>query len=167
MEFNRTMYINSSVESVLAPNAMPTAASKASPVEGVPKRCLDVGRCGRGEEALRSSEVVVVNEVSRAVKPVRPGDEKPVEETDAAAVPSEEDANKLAQQLEQAINEVHGKQIRFRVQRIQDGSSPVNFAVIDTETGKVVREFPPKELMSLSEGPALQNGHGVLVDEPA
>jgi uncharacterized FlaG/YvyC family protein len=160
------MYINSSVEQVLAPNAMPTAASKASPVEGGPKRCVDVVRGGR-DEALDSSEMVVVNEANHAVKSVRSGDEKPAEETEAEVVPSEEDAAKLAQRLEQAINEVHGKQVRFRVKPIQDGSSPVNFAVIDTETGKVVREFPPKELMSLAKGAALQKGQGVLVDEPA
>lgn len=78
-----------------------------------------------------------------------------------------EKGEKLAEKLEQAINQVHGTEVKFRVMSQAEEGTVVNFAVIDKETGKVLREFPPESVKALAEGSNLEDGQGIFVDAPA
>ncbi|MDD2942980.1 MAG: flagellar protein FlaG [bacterium] len=61
-----------------------------------------------------------------------------------------EEAEKAAKKLEQTINRT-AVQFRVAVEDGESGGSDVRFKVVDIETGKVVRQFPPNELPSMME----------------
>ena len=43
----------------------------------------------------------------------------------------------------------------------------VNFQVVDKDTGKIVRQFPPDSLSKLAETASFDSGIGLLIDIPA
>ncbi|MCB0358642.1 MAG: flagellar protein FlaG [Bdellovibrionales bacterium] len=50
--------------------------------------------------------------------------------------------------LEKAINST---EVRFEVSPAKDGDSNLFFQVVDKESGKVIRQFPPEKLVELAE----------------
>lgn len=78
---------------------------------------------------------------------------------------SSEEAEQLARDLEKAINQLHGTELKFRV-RTETSGGAINFTVVDKETGEVLREVPAKSVVGFAE----RSGglrEGLLVDEPA
>lgn len=77
---------------------------------------------------------------------------KPTEATsDSANSKSEisaEKAEEIRSKLEGAINSTH---IRFDVSIEEDGKSSLFFQVVDKDSGRVIRQFPPEELVDLGE----------------
>ena len=67
---------------------------------------------------------------------------------------SRESLQKAAERFEAAINE--NLEVRFSV-RLEEGAGEgalpnrITFKVVDTDTGRVVRQFPPEELLDLTE----------------
>lgn len=80
---------------------------------------------------------------------------------------TQERTKRLAERLEQALNEAQGKRLRFNVLSRDTGLSEFNFQVIDSSTGQVVREFPPETIKALAENGKIDDAQGILVDKTA
>ena len=139
--------MNSSVDGI-------ATAAAGIPVDGNPPRNQVNGRQADAE-APRSGEVVGAETTEGSA-------------AEAAGIDpqaSDEAAQRLAEQLERAINDAHGTQVKFRVQTVGGETRALSFAVIERETGKVVREFPPEEAVAAVQ--RAQQAAGVLVDQSA
>lgn len=78
----------------------------------------------------------------------------------------EEQAKKAAKVLENAINSVSNTTVKFEADKIANGD--LRFKVVDRETGRVVRQFPPGEIISLADQViATKDTSGILFDEAA
>lgn len=61
---------------------------------------------------------------------------------------SEQETKALAQKFEEALNST---EIRFRVDLQKDDNHQLTFQVIDKKTGQVLRQYPPHEILELTE----------------
>ena len=78
-----------------------------------------------------------------------------------------ESAQKVAENLKRAFHEINSTTVSFDVAIQESGASSLSFQVIDTESGKVVREFPPEIAKSLNHKIGQSDKRGVLVEESA
>ncbi len=76
-------------------------------------------------------------------------------------------AQKLAENIRAALQDIKSTKVSFDVSIAQRGDSTLSFQVIDTESGEVVREFPPEVAESLNHRSELSSGKGLLVEEAA
>lgn len=96
------------------------------------------------------------------------GRQKAVEHSEHEApskTPKEQalDLAKSAQQLEQALANT---KVKFGVQISEDAAKGPRFQVIDKETGKVVREFPPESFRdALHNAAGSADENGLLVND--
>ncbi|HQH28313.1 MAG TPA: flagellar protein FlaG [Oligoflexia bacterium] len=134
--------MDSSVETL----ASVLTAGRTSPEEGDPRRVASA-TLRTVKEAPRSGEVAGSSKAERA------------------AQVTEETAARLAERLERMMNDIHGTQVKFRVERIAKGEGSLSFAVVDRESGEIIREFPPEQVKTVLDG--IQSGYGLLVDESA
>jgi len=129
------------------------------------------------DTAVSAISAAPANEV--AVSSVREASSKPPEAAVAARqqnpspsqasspVVSREEADKAAQQLARTLNAIAGTELQFdvRVSDDEKGSSQgFRFQVVDKDTGKIVRSFPPEELGKISKRAQLNPPAGLLVD---
>lgn len=142
------MFVNSSVEKFRFSEVGSTAKSRSAEqaVGSVAPR-----------EVLKERPVVDVQ-----ARPAVASGGKPVPEEFSVDGLSKEHAEKLAKELEEEINNQKGTQVEFQV---SEGEYTFNFAVVEKETGKIVREFPPKELMMMAKRARESLAQGVMVDE--
>lgn len=118
------------------------------------------------EHAPRESEAAVVQVHSQIVDPGAPKKDNTVQHDKPEQI-DQEQAEKMAKKLEQVLNGAHATQVQFRVESIRKGKNSLNFAVIDKETGKIVREFPLKNAAAIIEKQTISGPHGVLLDKIA
>lgn len=59
-----------------------------------------------------------------------------------------EEAETIAKGLEQSLNTI---QVRFGVSVGEDARTGLHFKVVDKETGRVIREFPPEKAFEMKE----------------
>ena len=115
-----------------------------------------VGSVSSGQDQIRTSAVAADSAATAAVesKPV----DAPAPDSDAVKVEvsseevrsSDEKTSKIvrdnieeqAAQLEKTLN---SKVVRFRVAVKEGDRAEMHFQVVDRETGKIVREFPPEK----------------------
>ena len=135
------MITNSSVEMPVAGD-MFTAAGRTPPQ-----------REAREPESVEERAAVV------AEQPEQSGQAKEAGEP----VLDKKTADRIANDLERVMSNT---QVQFRVLNDNKGGA-LNFAIVDRETGEVVREFPPRTVRELTEKGSLESGHGLLVDKPA
>ena len=76
-------------------------------------------------------------------------------------------AKRLAENLRQALSDIKSTKVSFDVTIAQRGESTLSFQVVDTESGEVIREFPPEVAESLNTRAELTSGKGLLVEEAA
>lgn len=86
---------------------------------------------------------------------------------EAFSAESRKKADEMAKRFENLINQARGTEIKFHVDKEVEGGS-FNFAVVDSETGEIIRKFPPEEVVKAVE----KNEHeeasqGILLDLPA
>ena len=153
------MFINSSV--VQPAPMVPTAAGRIPPAESTP---LPDQKQGSGVVVLRSSDTSNINQTKDDAQSAHPDAKTKAGAQDAVSM-SQEDADQLAKELERAFNNAH-TQVKFRVDPKAGPANSVSFTVTDSNTGKVIREFPPKAVGDLAEGTAIRDGQGIFVDEP-
>lgn len=116
------------------------------------------------------SAAIADTNVSDAVKLTLASEEKPEpaaetkdkKETSTQGL-TRDDAEKLANDLEQVLNSPEDTVIRFRVS-LENRSSGFRFQVVERETGRVVRQFPPEDILGLKERARAQRS-GILVDQ--
>lgn len=110
--------------------------------------------------SLASNEVLTAEQVEADVQASKDAREK--------TKLSREDAEKLAEDLERQINTPTDTVIRFRVAAPADSADKSNFRfqVVDRDTGKVLRQFPPEDISGIKER-IRDKGLGVLVDSAA
>lgn len=132
-------------------------------------RFSEIGSTAKGRSAVQAAGSVAPQEVfgerpvmSVQARPIAAPREKPVPGEFPAEGLSKEKAERLAKELEEEINSKKGTQVEFRV---SEGEYTFNFAVVEKETGEIVREFPPKELMVMAKRARESLAHGVMVDE--
>jgi uncharacterized FlaG/YvyC family protein len=78
------------------------------------------------------------------------------------------DVQQVAENLKKVFNEIRSTKVAFDVSIQQSGISSLSFQVIDTESGEVVREFPPEIAKSLNhEALTAERAKGLLVEESA
>lgn len=77
-----------------------------------------------------------------------------------------ETASKLVENLTKALDQIKGTKVSFAIAR-EAGANKLRFQVIDTDSGEVVREFPPEIAESLSHRTELAAGKGLLVEDAA
>jgi uncharacterized FlaG/YvyC family protein len=80
---------------------------------------------------------------------------------------SEETALQFAEDVEKHLNKFGDTQVQFSVKITEDTAHGINFQVVDKESGKVLREFPPESLRELKTSVSIQNGVGLLLDSAA
>ena len=68
---------------------------------------------------------------------------------------SRDQAEKIAKRYEAALNET---QVRFKVSLEERGNNVINFQVVEKETGRIVRQFPPDKIMALEENATVKPG---------
>ncbi len=61
---------------------------------------------------------------------------------------SEKEIKALAVELEQSLRET---QVKFEVSIVGEQTSGLRFVVVEKDTGKVIREFPPEDLLGVKE----------------
>ena len=83
---------------------------------------------------------------------------------DAPERVSFETASKLAENVANALDHIKGTKVSFRISS-DEGVHKLRFQVIDTDSGEVVREFPPEIAESLSHRTELTQGKGLLVED--
>ena len=83
---------------------------------------------------------------------------------DQSGVIDEEHAREISEALEKAINDIHGTQVKFSVSAAKDDRNVFYFQVVKTETGEVVRQFPPEETTNVIEKAKTAQQSGLLVD---
>lgn len=77
---------------------------------------------------------------------------------------SYEEAKKLAQSLSNSLNEYRKTKVQFNTEP-EAGATNLRFQVIDAESGKVVREFPPEIAKSLAHRLELLSGKPLLRED--
>lgn len=133
----------------------PEAQNAASPGVYVPPTAF----ASETPESKSSESVKLENQDAVSVSLSNAPEEKKTPEDEITIARAE----KLAEQLRQSLNS--STQIKFDV-KLYDGAqksggfvSAFNFQVVDRETGRIVRQFPPKEIIAVT-----QKTSGVFVD---
>lgn len=82
---------------------------------------------------------------------------------------TKEDAEQVAKDFEEFLNTTHDTVIRFRVSVTdEEQNAGFRFQVVDRETGQIVRQFPPDDIIGLKSRVATAaQGQGVLFDSLA
>lgn len=76
-------------------------------------------------------------------------------------------AVKLAEQLQHSLNSQTTLKFEVRLHEKESGDGPgalsaFRFQVVDKDTGRIVRQFPPSEMLKIT-----QNPQGILIDSDA
>ncbi len=87
--------------------------------------------------------------------------------TPSTELRSLEDATRLAENIQKALNDINGTKVSFDVSIQAEGRSSLSFQVIDSDSGEVIREFPPEIFEYLSHRADLAEGKGLLVEDLA
>jgi uncharacterized FlaG/YvyC family protein len=74
-----------------------------------------------------------------------------------------DDAKEISRSIEIALNNSN-KEVQFAVTPEELSGNRINFRVIDSSTGEVVREFPSEEVQRIAEKALSQVQQGLLVD---
>jgi uncharacterized FlaG/YvyC family protein len=74
-----------------------------------------------------------------------------------------DDAKEISRSIEIALNNSN-KEVQFSVTPEELSGNKINFRVIDSSTGEVVREFPSEEVQGIADKALNQVKQGLLVD---
>ncbi len=86
--------------------------------------------------------------------------------SDAKAQPlTREEAERIVRDLEEILKDVSPTALKFEVSQEENDDSAFSFKVIDRETGKVIRQFPPDEALSVLMKLDSKNGAGLILNE--
>lgn len=113
---------------------------------------------------MRAEDAVRV-QVGQVASVVATSDARPVQKGEKKVELSEEEARDIAKSLEKYLNEVHGTKVKFNVSLAHDEANAFSFQVVEKKTGRVVRQFPPEDVMGVAQGVGVSVGQGVLVDD--
>jgi flagellar protein FlaG len=110
---------------------------------------------GNGLRLLKTDKKGIYAENSKAVQPDRiSGMEQPTE------APGQEETEQAAEKLEKTLAEFKHNKLEFTVHE-ETGRTIVK--VVDQESGEVIKELPPEELLDLAA--KLEEMSGVLFDK--
>lgn len=119
------------------------------------------------------SLVISASEGNQPPPPAKDVESKPVEAKEPLKI-SIEEAKVAAAEIEQALNDNSQQTVvKFSVSLVEDNEehkslNGFKFQVVDRETGKVVRQFPPEDIMNMKERvKANPPTPGVLIDSQA
>jgi len=113
-------------------------------------------------EPVKAAVETITNEV-KAKEPKKEGPKGPPI--------TKEDAQIVAAEIEQALNDSKSTVIKFNVSLVEDakaGSSAFKFQVVERETGRVVRQFPQEDILAVKDRAKVTPPQpGVLIDDLA
>jgi uncharacterized FlaG/YvyC family protein len=158
-------------------STMSSSEVRAVPVEG------SVSYLSKPAALPTKAEVPVPTEVPRIASPTEVADAVSVDIAGIAPQPSDTDAEvrgeevegdegsalqtaeKLVENLRNVLASIKSTKVSFDVSIQAEGRSSLSFQVIDTNSGEVVREFPPEIAESLSHRTELAAGKGLLFED--
>ena len=163
--------INSSSASIVAPEARPSGEVRLESSAQAPQ-----SRAGDTSDAVKvllSSSAPATDSSNSSSNTT--ASSAAFAENEKASIAAEkkqtESAQKAAEDaaksFEDLINKISPTQVKFGVSVSAEVGKAINFRVVEKESGKVVREFPPESLREMKTMADRNGGNGLLINQAA